>query len=194
MSKKQETRERIMGIALKLFSEQGYYSTTTKEIAEKAGLNEITLFRHFGSKENLFQETTEQYVHSIDIKGEIKRLIKQDFEESMIEISRDYLDFCFKNKQIYKIQMRLKDDESHFVRLKLSREFVSELEIYFQHLVEDGTVQGDPHVMAVTLIDAILGAFTVHVLTNNTFSSVSIEDLVLEHTKQFVKYYKTSQQ
>lgn len=190
MSKKQETREKIIAAALQLFAEQGYYSTTTKEIAAKASVNEITLFRHFGSKENLLQESTEEYVHSIDIQGEIKRLVKQDFTESMIEISRDYLDFCFRNEQLYKIQMRLKDDESHFVRLKLSRGFVSELEVYFQHLLQNKTIQGQPHKMAVTLIDSILGAFTVYLLTNNTFTKVPIEELVDEHAKQFAEYYK----
>ncbi len=190
MSKKQETREKIIAAALQLFAEQGYYSTTTKEIAAKASVNEITLFRHFGSKENLLQESTEEYVHSIDIQGEIKRLVKQDFTESMIEISRDYLDFCFRNEQLYKIQMRLKDDESHFVRLKLSRGFVSELEVYFQHLLQNRTIQGQPHKMAVTLIDSILGAFTVYLLTNNTFTEVPIEELVDEHARQFAEYYK----
>ncbi len=190
MSKKEETREKIIVAALQLFAEQGYYSTTTKEIAAKASVNEITLFRHFGSKENLLQESTEEYVHSIDIQGEIKRLVKQDFRESMIEISRDYLDFCFKNEKLYKIQMRLKDDESHFVRLKLSRSFVSELEVYFKHLVDNKTIKGQPHKMAVTLIDSILGAFTVYLLTNNTFTKVPLEELVEEHARQFAEYYK----
>ncbi len=190
MSKKEETREKIMNIALKLFSEQGYYSTTTKEIAKQANINEITLFRHFGTKENLFQDTTDVYVHNIDIKSEINRLIKQDFEESIVEIARDYLEFCFKNKQIYKIQMRLKDDESSFVRLKLSREFVSELELYFDHLIADKIICGDSHMMAVSLIDSILGAFTIYVLTDNTFTSIPIEDLVEEHALQFANYYK----
>lgn len=190
MVKKEETRLRIMDNALRLFSEKGYYLTTTKEIAKEAGVNEITLFRHFGSKENLFQETTEFYVHSIDLQSEIKRLIKQDFQESIIEISRDYLDFCFQNEKLYKIQMRLKDDEKNFVRLKLSRGFVTELEIYFRHLIDEGKIKGNPHKMAVTLIDSILGAFTIYVLTNNSFTKISIYELVSEHALQFANYYK----
>ena len=74
MSKKQETRSKIMEIALRLFSEQGYYSTTTRQISQEAGVNEITLFRHFGTKEKLFQETTEHYVVNLNIKGKINKL------------------------------------------------------------------------------------------------------------------------
>lgn len=190
MAKKEETRKRIMKIALNLFSEQGYYSTTTKEIAKQAGINEITLFRHFGTKENLFQETTDQYVKAIDIKNEISRLKKQDFEESIIEIARDYLEFCFQNEKLYKIQMRLTDDERDFVKLKLSRGFAYELCDYFKMLKDKGDIKGEPETMAVTFIDSILGAFTIYVLSANTFTDIDIHDLVDEHAKQFANYYR----
>ncbi len=39
------------------FSEQGYGGAKTREIAGRAGVSEVTLFRHFGSKSKLFKET-----------------------------------------------------------------------------------------------------------------------------------------
>ncbi|MGB3769444.1 MAG: TetR family transcriptional regulator [Phormidesmis sp.] len=51
--KKLSSRERIVGSALSLFAEQGITAATTKQIAEKAGVNEVTLFRQFGSKQGL---------------------------------------------------------------------------------------------------------------------------------------------
>ena len=50
------TQEKIFPAALALFAEQGYKATTTKAIAEKAGVNEVTLFRKYSNKENLFME------------------------------------------------------------------------------------------------------------------------------------------
>ncbi|MGB3297760.1 MAG: TetR family transcriptional regulator [Phormidesmis sp.] len=50
---KSSSREKIIGSALSLFSAQGITATTTKQIAEKAGVNEVTLFRQFGSKQGL---------------------------------------------------------------------------------------------------------------------------------------------
>ena len=50
------TQEKLFAASLALFAEHGYKATTTKAIAEKAGVNEVTLFRKFGSKENLFME------------------------------------------------------------------------------------------------------------------------------------------
>ncbi|MGB3293014.1 MAG: helix-turn-helix domain-containing protein [Phormidesmis sp.] len=51
--KKLSSRERIVRSALSLFSRQGITATTTKQIAEQAGVNEVTLFRQFGSKQGL---------------------------------------------------------------------------------------------------------------------------------------------
>lgn len=189
MSKKEETRKHIMKVALKLFSEQGYYSTTTRLIAKEASINEITLFRHFGSKEKLFQETTANYVNEMELNEEISKLESNDFADSMLKIGQDYLEFCFKNKKLYKIQMRLKDDESEFTKLKLSREFVEVLKKYFSDLNDKKIIKGDPELMAVTFINSILGAFTIFLLTGNTFSEKKIEDLVDEHSKQFSSYY-----
>lgn len=55
-SSPQDTREKILEAALDLFSTNGFHSTTTRKIAQKAGVNEVTLFRHFNTKMALFQE------------------------------------------------------------------------------------------------------------------------------------------
>ncbi len=47
------SRKRIVRSALSLFSVQGITATTTKEIAECADVNEVTLFRQFGNKQGL---------------------------------------------------------------------------------------------------------------------------------------------
>jgi AcrR family transcriptional regulator len=51
-----ELRERILDAAAKLYAETGFRGATTRRIAERAGVNEITLFRHFGSKTRLLHE------------------------------------------------------------------------------------------------------------------------------------------
>ncbi|MEO8449149.1 MAG: helix-turn-helix domain-containing protein [Gemmatimonadota bacterium] len=51
-----ELRERILEAAAQLYSETGFRGATTRRIAERAGVNEITLFRHFGSKTRLLHE------------------------------------------------------------------------------------------------------------------------------------------
>ena len=47
------TRQRLTQAALELFLSQGVSHTTTRQIADKAGVNEATLFRNFGNKYGL---------------------------------------------------------------------------------------------------------------------------------------------
>jgi AcrR family transcriptional regulator len=52
-----EVRDLVLGAANRLFSTQGYHGTTTRQIAEEAGVGESVLFRHFGNKAELFETT-----------------------------------------------------------------------------------------------------------------------------------------
>ncbi len=54
-----EPRDRILEAAAQVYSETGFRGATTRRIAERAGVNEITLFRHFGSKTRLLHEAIE---------------------------------------------------------------------------------------------------------------------------------------
>ncbi len=51
--RKLSSRKKIVRAALALFSLQGITATTTRQIAERAKVNEVTLFRQFGSKQGL---------------------------------------------------------------------------------------------------------------------------------------------
>jgi AcrR family transcriptional regulator len=52
-AKKEATKERILKVALELFGKHGLHGTTTKRIAQKAGIAEGTLFNYFKTKEDL---------------------------------------------------------------------------------------------------------------------------------------------
>lgn len=56
-----DTQDRILQVAIRLYAESGYHGTTTRRLAEEAGVNEVTLFRHFGSKDVLLRTAIEQY-------------------------------------------------------------------------------------------------------------------------------------
>jgi len=70
------------------FSERGIEAATTRKIAERAGCNEVTLFRHFESKQKLLgavvQETAEKFLtvcecrdaHSGDPREDLERFAR----------------------------------------------------------------------------------------------------------------------
>ena len=50
----EERRSQILAVAVSLFSDRGFRGTTTKEIAQAAGVSEAMVFRHFANKEELY--------------------------------------------------------------------------------------------------------------------------------------------
>src|SRR5215470_219425 len=49
-----DRRAQIIGIAERLFARKGFKGTTTREIADRARVNEAIIFRHFPHKEDLY--------------------------------------------------------------------------------------------------------------------------------------------
>jgi AcrR family transcriptional regulator len=50
----EDRKLQILRVALSLFAKQGFRGTTTKEIAQAAGVSEAMVFRHFATKEELY--------------------------------------------------------------------------------------------------------------------------------------------
>jgi len=50
----EDRRIQIVRVAVGLFSERGFRGTTTKEIAQAAGVSEAIIFRHFATKDDLY--------------------------------------------------------------------------------------------------------------------------------------------
>ncbi len=53
MGRWDQTHEALKRAAFELFAERGYEATATAQVAERAGVSEMTLFRHFPTKEAL---------------------------------------------------------------------------------------------------------------------------------------------
>lgn len=53
-------RQRLLDAAARVFARDGLAGATTREIAREAGVNEVTLFRHFQTKERLIQAVVGQ--------------------------------------------------------------------------------------------------------------------------------------
>lgn len=55
-----DRRQALIEAALDLFALQGYNGTTTRQIAERAGVTEAIIYRHFPRKEDLYWAVLEQ--------------------------------------------------------------------------------------------------------------------------------------
>jgi AcrR family transcriptional regulator len=50
-----DRRSQILAAAMELFAERGFHDARTRELADRAGVSEALLYRHFPTKEALFQ-------------------------------------------------------------------------------------------------------------------------------------------
>ncbi|RTG95702.1 TetR family transcriptional regulator [Thermus scotoductus] len=82
--------ERLLLAALELLAERGYRGATTKEIARRVGVNEVTLFRRFGSKEALLRAALSRFIPA----GFLERLPAEEapLEEGLRQLLEAYLD------------------------------------------------------------------------------------------------------
>ena len=77
----EERRTQIIEVAMDLFARKGFKGATTRAIAEAAGVSEAIIFRHFATKEDLYDAIIE---HTIERR---KNLWEQD--ESQVEAEGD---------------------------------------------------------------------------------------------------------
>lgn len=57
----ERSRRAILDVALHLFSTQGFRSTSTRDIADAAGISTGALYHHFADKELIFQSLLDEY-------------------------------------------------------------------------------------------------------------------------------------
>jgi AcrR family transcriptional regulator len=62
----ERSRAQIMEAALALFSHQGYRATSTREIAQRAGVSTGSVYHHFKEKETIFRELLDVYWRAIE--------------------------------------------------------------------------------------------------------------------------------
>ncbi len=70
----EDTRSRLLAATRELLAKKGRRGTTTREIADLAGLNEATLFRHFGHKDALIEACTDRYCRAVGLQELLERL------------------------------------------------------------------------------------------------------------------------
>jgi AcrR family transcriptional regulator len=144
-----DTRLRIMAAARTLLAAKGRRGTTTREIAELAGVNEATLFRHFGQKDALIEACVEHYCSTIELE-ELLGSLDGDLERDLQRIGAALLQRMESVRDI--IVMSLVEEESQgsvgdaaWRAPTAIKKIVAE---YMAKRVAAGELRGDPALLA----------------------------------------------
>jgi AcrR family transcriptional regulator len=155
------TKQRIMAAARELFEQKGFAAATTREIALRAGVSEVTLFRHFGSKRSLFNETLHSCFHPYAIDDYLKNDVAYDLRTDLKHIAYHLLDTYKKNTSLIRMVMRDKFRESAPERnaRKNEQHAADSLKRYFIAMEEAGHLNAEPEMALKLYITNIFGYF-----------------------------------
>lgn len=73
-------RQQILDVATDLFARQGFNGTTTRQIAQRAAVNEAIIFRHFPTKEELYWAVIEYQCTTLAGRAKWEHWLKDDAE------------------------------------------------------------------------------------------------------------------
>ncbi len=105
LSKKQtDKQQKIIETAISLFAEKGYANTSTNEIAKAAGVAEGTIFRHYGTKDNLLLSVILPFLKEA-LPGMAENVFKEVLKEETLHFE-DFLKGLFKNRIKFVIENR----------------------------------------------------------------------------------------
>lgn len=175
------TKTKILESALKLFSEKGYLGATTREIAKEAAVAEVTLFRHFATKEKLLQEVFNNYSFLPELKNFLPEVSHLEYRDALSLIVRRFLNSLFLHKEMIKIiKSEFYTYPEHVTQLYQS--FLDELYMtlasYFDEMQEKGILME---------FDTKLGA---RALLGMFFSYFEVEEFIFQKSGSREDYEK----
>lgn len=180
---------RIVEAAKNLFMEHGFKGTTTKMIAEEAGVNEATLFRHFKNKEGIFLAISKD----ISVYGH-KRL--EDITES--DLSPEEMLYQFgmllytqivRSKGVLIVGIIESKKRSELVTNITSklRTIVEILERKLKFMCEAGVLEeNDFFTASLMYVESLIGLFVVQTRLDGDLIPVEIERLCKTAAKIFL--------
>lgn len=97
---------RILEAADDLFGEHGFDATTTREIAERAGVNKALIHYHYSSKDELMRELLERYYDELELTLRDSLEAPGDLAHRFGSLIDTYLDFLIRNRNFSRIVQR----------------------------------------------------------------------------------------
>src|SRR5262249_7797786 len=161
--RKAERKRQLLLHAKQLFVSHGYQDTTTKDIAEAAGVTEPVLYRHFENKKALFLEVLQEVREATLNRWQTQTMNLTDPLARLHAIADMYLDTTREHAVEFRIMHRtlIETDEPEIAAFL--RSFYLDSETLLAQVISEGQQTGvfrrnlDPRVGAWELIRTALG-------------------------------------
>lgn len=190
--KKDDIKERLLESTLRLISEKGYLGATTREIAKVAGVTELTLFRHFGSKEKLFEDVLKRYTFLPKLREILPGLKRLPYEKALKVLGAKFFETLKERKSLIRImlsEINIYPEKIRAVYSDLTDELIRTLAGYIKSLQKRKVLrQFSSQMVARAFLGVIFSYFlSVEIIEGRDIDKSEMGRMVKEFTNMFVK-------
>jgi AcrR family transcriptional regulator len=157
-----ERREQILQTAVELFAKRGFAEVTTREIAGAANINEATIYKHFASKEELFDAVVSYFGNQVVERTKAVEIqLDEDLRSNLTTIASNVIRYVREDPKIMRLMLYSALQEHSFAEDM----FRQSLNVIFQKTEtlirsnqEEGKVRKDidPYYAALSFIGVLV--------------------------------------
>ena len=188
--RKRRTADRLLIAAIDLIADKGYNGVTTEEIATTAGFTEKTLFRYFGTKQNLLESAFERFHYADEMRMLFKDKLVWELEKDLLTICKSYHEIMNRDRNLVLISLKeqalLPDFKKRMHQHPL--QLLDVLTNYFIEMGERGKmIRTNPRLQAFTFMMAHFGAFINDLDSRRNYPDITLEPFLQESVKLFTR-------
>lgn len=185
-----KTSQKIIDATMSLVRDKGYVATTTKDIAQTAGVNECTLFRKFKSKKDIILCAMEQEKWRADVTPEIFKDIQWNLQSDLEMFMTEYMNRITPDFVKLSIGLRAPQifEETAPMIMKLPKSFISCLSDYFKEMEKRGKIEKyDFDCLALTVFSSIFGYTFLKASFENNLSEIEKGEYIRKSVELFCR-------
>jgi len=188
----EDTHERILETALEIFSKKGFKGATTRELAAEAKVSEVTLYRHFESKEEVFAEIAKRFTIVPVLENIPAEIFTKPLGEKLKFIAGKFFAVFRERSSIMRIMFAesiVHKEQAKMLFENIPMKALAIISKMFEREIADGKVKKlDPRIMARLFLGTLLSYNIFHeILYGKEYEqfdeSVVIETIVETYLK-----------
>ena len=163
----EETRERILTAARDVIGRKGKRGATTREIADVAGVNEATIFRHFGTKEALLVACAQHFCGYLEL-ADVAAALSGGLADDLLAVARLMLARFESLQDMIRWSLVEEEYEKDIFAETAWRPqlaIVAIMTVFMQRRIDSGQLRGNAQKLAIVF----LGLVFMHALGRKKF-------------------------
>ncbi len=184
------TRVKILEAAAEIFGQVGYARATTRAIAAAAGVNEVTLFRHYGKKEKLLAAVIDHHANLPELTNRMKSQLTGEYRHDMIQLGTLFFQVILKRRTAVRLMLCEADQfpELRNVLVENPRQLRRVLAEYLQSQIDNGKVRPAPPELMAQAFWGMFFAYAIGlaILNEPILPDLSQEEIVAQFVELFV--------